>query len=170
MQDVVPLMLGFRMQLCDPGTLSLIPPGAFLLAGQFPLFPGKLWFHFPVRLRKIRGLPIAVHVELRQGHIQADGLHWGSLYNSRFRVFHQEGVIRLPVRLKGNGHGFQLPAGADAPVEVQFDRVLMLWEFQGAGRLIQEDVAGGTAFAFPVYSIGGIRFLRPLFGLESRIP
>ena len=55
-------------------------------------------------------------------------------------------------------------------MEVQFDRVLMIWEFQGAGRLIQKDVAGDIAFAFTVYGVGGIRFLRPLFGLESRIP
>lgn len=75
--------------------------------------------------------------------------------------------MRLPIRLQGNVHRFQLLAGTDAPVDVQFDQIFMLRKFQGAGRLIQEDVTGDTSFAFPVYSIGDIRFLRPLFELNA---
>ena len=74
---------------------------------QFLLCSGKLRFHGPVRFREIRGSPVTVHVQVRHGVIQADAVlddrPCGCL---RFRAFHQDGVIPLPVRLLGDGHGF----------------------------------------------------------------
>ena len=46
MQEITPLMFGFRMQLCDFQTLCLIPLGAFLLTGKTFLFLYKCRYGF----------------------------------------------------------------------------------------------------------------------------
>ena len=58
MQEITPLMFGFRMQLCDFQTLCLIPLGAFLLTGKTFLFLCKCRFDFTIWLWKIRVLPL----------------------------------------------------------------------------------------------------------------
>ena len=107
MEDVFPLMLGFRIQLCGLHALFLVPFGTRLFPGQFLSFPGKLRLHGPVRLRENRGSPVTVHVQVRHGVIQSDAVLNNRLCGClRFRVFHQDRVIPFPVRLLGNGHGF----------------------------------------------------------------
>ena len=114
MEDVFPLMLGFRIQLCDLHALFLVPFGAGLFPGQFPLFPGKFRFHAPVRFLECRGVAVVVHVQVRHGIIQSDAALDGRLRGYlRFWVFHQDGVIPFPVRLLGDRYGFQLPSRFD---------------------------------------------------------
>ena len=49
-QEVVTLVLGFRMQLCDLPALLPVVLGAFLHMGKSALFTSDLLFQFPVCL------------------------------------------------------------------------------------------------------------------------
>ena len=107
MENVFPLMLGFRIQLCDLHTLFLVPFGTRLFPGQFILCSGKLRFHGPVRSWKLRGVAVTVHVQVRHRVIKSDAVLNNRLCGClQFWVFHQDRVIPLPVRLLGDGHGF----------------------------------------------------------------
>ena len=62
MEEVGPLVLGFRMEFRDLLKLFRIVPGILFHPGQLPLFPGDLTFQFPVWLGVCRRVPVGIHI------------------------------------------------------------------------------------------------------------
>ena len=63
MQHIIPLMLGFRMQLCN--TLFLLPivRTPLLHMRQLPLLPGDAFFQLAVGFEEVSLLSVGIHIQ-----------------------------------------------------------------------------------------------------------
>ena len=135
MEEVGPLVLGFRMELRDPFKLLRIVPGVFFHPGQLPLLPGDLTFQLPVWFRICRRIAVRIHVQFWQGHVKPDSFQglWPFLlclfWDLLFWVLKEQGEIPPAVRFPGHRTVFEQPALPDPAVDPKTHRIFDLREF-----------------------------------------
>ena len=133
MQEIAALLLGFRMQPRDLHALFPVVGGASYHTAELPLLPGDLLFKSAVCLSEDdKAVPVLiggkaavrVHVQIGQGHVQADvpedrGIacleETAEMVGGcplRLLILEQQGEHPLPVRLMADGAGLQrIPRG-----------------------------------------------------------